>query len=227
MSSPKFNFNLKEVPTELIGDRDKFFVIMPVYGDLLAQEYQALEELEKTETVWMGKLLDLAGIIADRNNIDVWEVISKLEALDTMTTSEKSELMGDLMPRLVKLETEKLGIQDRLTNTALVVLQSRIASSITMEDVLTFPQKFLKEINDFIAKEQAGGSNVSYASLKNQYDILLGKATLGEQLILLQDDYIEDLLDIDDSENYPAPEEYEQAKTAYWEYENTTKKLGL
>ncbi len=220
MSNQKFNFNLKEVPTETIGDESGFFVKMPVYGDLLAQEYQALEELERKETLWMSRLLDLATVLATRSNIDVWEVISKLENLDSMSNSEKSELMGDLMPRLVKLEAEKTGIQERLTKTALVVLQSRISSGITEGDILTFPQKFLKEINDFVAKEQVEGASISYASLRNQYDILLGKAALGEQLIVAYEDYL-------NSDEHEHTEELERAKIAYWEYENTTKKLGL
>lgn len=220
-NSKNFNFSLNSVPTELVGDENGFFVKLPVYGDLLAKEYQALEALERQETVWMGKLLDLATTLAERSNFDVWEVIGKLENLDAMTNQEKSELMGDLMPRLVKLESEKVAVEDRLTNTALVVLQSRISSGITMGDVLEFPQNFLKQINDFVAKEQAEGTNISYTSLRNNYDILLGKAALGEQLIMAYEDALHNPND------ESLMKTVETAKTSYWEYEQTTKKLGL
>lgn len=171
-------------------------------------------------------MLNLAEELAETNNLELWDVIDKLQDLDALTLAEKSKLTGNQMPRLVALERERPSPQERMIDIALIVLRSRVDPNITKEQLSQIPNKLLKEINDFISKEQYDGKHVSYASLRTDYDILLGKASLGEQLILAYREVLDQANTVQGDYNPELLTELEKAKQAYWKYEETTKKLG-
>jgi hypothetical protein len=211
-----FNFNLASPPQVLIGDKDGVYVNIPEYKDLLANEYIQIETLDKAEAEWNNKLVELADSLAKTKKMNIWDVVEKLDTLDNMDNSAKTEFLGDKMGAMADLAATKPSPRMKQIKIIGIILRSRVSSSITDEMVSSLPQKFLQQISDFIYQEQVSGEHIPYASLKNQYEAVTARLTYTERII----DEVKALLD------NPEKNDMTKMNAALEEYQDYIETLG-
>jgi hypothetical protein len=171
-----YNFAKKPKKTVTLGSPDEVYIDIPIYGDLLAKEAEELEKISSEYQKWTQQLFKLANTISEKTGMKLVEVLS---CLSSDTPEEQVEaLQGHMIPLLAHANTKPSDAQ-RLQNSSLVILQSRVDPQITLEDIKDLPVELLKQINDVVYQETSAQYQ-SYEALKKDYEIMKELVDLGE-----------------------------------------------
>jgi hypothetical protein len=177
----KFNYTL--VPTEEHNIKlGNIYFELPVYGDLLGEEYDVLEELERRSNTWNARLLDLTTLIATEKQISVFQVSQMMVVSELAPDSERFAVLGNHVPEFMRLIAERPSDQERLFAIATVILK-RVDPDAHVSKTKQLPMKVVKMLVDFADMEKEQGSHMSYEEAINRYMLLEEQYTLMQTVL--------------------------------------------
>lgn len=174
-------YNFTKTPKEIItvGNPQGIFVEIPLYGDVLNKEAEILERLNNEYQKWTQKLFKLAQEISSKKQIPLAKVLSLISSEDVEMQATE---FGEYLQALVNHSLQKPSESQRLVDTALILLQSRVDANITKKDVADMPLEFIKQLNDVVYQEMSR-EYVAVQTLKEENNLLSEMVSIGEDAI--------------------------------------------
>lgn len=194
-----YNFTKKPKEIITVGDPNGIFIEVPLYGDLINKEAEQLENLTIQYQKWTQKLFKLAQDISKAKDLSLAQVLS-LVSSDNL--EDQANAFGEYLLALTNHSLAKPTESDRLTETALILLTSRVDPAITKQDVLDLPLEFVKQLNDVVFQETAK-EYLTVQSLKEENSLL-------SEMVNLADSAIHSCIDLVGIVEKTVSEEYHQ-----------------
>lgn len=176
-----FNYNVEAKEYKKFSSGNINFEL-PVYGDLLGEEYDVIENLDRSELQWNQRLIAVTEQIAQSKGMGLWEVSKLLTTAETATPQDRYDLLGDHLTDFTAILAERPSESRRIYAIALAMLR-RTDPDIREETIKKFPRRLLQEIVDFAVSEQQSAEHIPYTDLIARYEMLLGENELMKEVV--------------------------------------------
>lgn len=175
------NFKLQPTATKVFEHSSGIRIELPVYGDLLGNEYDVIEEYNSREMAWNKRLLAVAQAIANDKNLGLWEVTQLMNQAEfSGSPEEQYSILGKHVTEFLDVLSSKPSEQLRSYHVVSALLER--VEKVSIETLKGLPRNFLRQLEDFIQEEQEAANKdyITYNDLSARF------AVQSQELILLK-----------------------------------------
>jgi len=173
-------FDSLQVTTKKVGDKASLEV--PQYGDILGEELDVLNEVQREAQAWQMQFLRFASNLAKKQNKSLQQIAEMLGEIQNQDVTRQLEILGDDLPLLTEIMERQPNETEQLYRLASTVIH-RVDANFDEKQIKKLPVRLLRQLVDFLYEEQREGTYVPYDQLANENEYLKKRLELASKVV--------------------------------------------